>query len=185
MSLRTHFLVMGPTSCGKSTKSVGVVSVSRHWENANVELVAFDADDVHTPEDKVQMSYGVPLSEEQRAIWLEKVVDRVLELEAEGKTVMLACSALKREHRDYLREKLSLKIIFLDVSEQELKERSAWRKENEGHFVDPRLIESQLDTLERPTEDEDPAFVPTGLSKGQSMRHVVGVVKGELGIPSL
>lgn len=65
---------------------------------------------------------------------------------------MVACSALKRVYRDHLRAQVpGLRFVFLDGPADLLRQRMAQRT---GHFMQLQLLESQLDTLEKPTPDE-------------------------------
>jgi gluconokinase len=60
--------------------------------------------------------------------------------------VVLACSALKREYRDVLRDGVAdLVFVDLDVDPATLERRLAART---GHFAGPHLLPSQLATLE-------------------------------------
>jgi gluconokinase len=66
---------------------------------------------------------------------------------------VVACSALKRVYRDHLRRQLpELHFVFLDGRAALLRQRMAQRT---GHFMQLQLLESQLNTLERPGKDED------------------------------
>ena len=65
-----------------------------------------------------------------------------------GGTVVVACSALKEIHRRSLLDGLpDVKLVYLCGDRSTLERRLAERK---GHFFDPSLLDSQLDTLEEP-----------------------------------
>ena len=67
--------------------------------------------------------------------------------------VVIACSALKRRYRDFLRERLGqVRFVFLHGSPDIIAERLASRR---GHFATASLLESQLAALEPPGSDED------------------------------
>jgi gluconokinase len=61
--------------------------------------------------------------------------------------MVLACSALKHRYRDYLREGTCVRFVFLEGSEALIAERLKARK---GHFMNPKLLHSQFETLEPP-----------------------------------
>ncbi len=132
-------LVMGVAGCGKSTFGS---------ELARVLGAAFlDGDDFHPLENKAKMAASVPLTDEDRAGWLAALRERL-----DG-NVVLACSALKRSYRATLLQHLGGRryVVLLhgrrEVLEQRLRNRH-------GHFAGVGLLESQLQTLEEPADDE-------------------------------
>lgn len=65
---------------------------------------------------------------------------------------MVACSALKRAYRDRLRAACpGLRFVFLDGDPALIAQRMQGRP---GHYMPPSLLQSQLQTLERPAADE-------------------------------
>lgn len=114
------------------------------------------------------MSRGEPLTEEDRAGWLEALRDHETAQPPGSKAsphLVMTCSALKRHHRDVLRQggehadDLRIRFVFLQAPEEVLRQRAAERK---GHFAGPQLVRSQFAALEMPSEDEnDVAIVNT------------------------
>jgi gluconokinase len=88
------------------------------------------------------MSSGIPLTDEDRLGWLETLASIIHE--ADNLTI-IACSALKASYREILKE---AEFIFLYGSPELLAERINQRS---GHYMPPRLLQSQLETLEVPT----------------------------------
>jgi carbohydrate kinase (thermoresistant glucokinase family) len=73
---------------------------------------------------------------------------------AEGRGLVVACSALKRAYRDRLRRATpALRLVWLTGPTSLIRDRLAART---GHFMPAALLESQLATLEPPTTDERP-----------------------------
>ena len=100
-----------------------------------------DADGFHPPENIAKMSSGIPLTDEDRAGWLE-AMGRYL---AQRGDIVLACSALKKAYRDRLRELAGpLRFIVLTADRGTLDERMQHRE----HFMPASLLDSQLATLE-------------------------------------
>jgi 6-phosphogluconate dehydrogenase/gluconokinase len=133
-------IVCGVSGTGKST--VGQLLAEE------MKLPFFDADDFH-PESNVQkMQSGVALNDEDRQPWLESLSAELVLWESNGGAV-LACSALKETYREILASQCKNDItwIILNGSRALLMERLNSRK---GHYFDPRLLDSQLDTLELP-----------------------------------
>lgn len=129
---------MGVSGSGKST--VGEALAQR----LGIRFV--DADDLHPPLNVANMSAGIPLTDADRAPWL----DAVGEVLASG-PVVVACSALKRAYRDRLRAAApDLVLVYLRGSRELLESRMKGRT----HFMPASLLDSQLDTLEEPGSDE-------------------------------
>ncbi len=88
---------------------------------------------------------------------------------ADRNDVILACSALRRWHRDTLREGVanpkSIRFVFLKGTYDEINRRLRLRV---GHFMPETLLESQFATLEEPDASE--ALV---VDVGQSVASVV------------
>lgn len=141
-----RLVVMGVSGCGKSTLSNALGQA--------LQLSMTDGDDLHLPESVRKMQSGVPLTDTDRWPWLDRVA-ACLQSEPEVRAPagrVVACSALKRVYRDHLRKRLpGLRFVFLDGQPDLLRQRMTQRT---GHFMQQQLLESQLNTLERPGSDE-------------------------------
>ena len=143
-------VVMGVTGTGKSTVAAGIA--------AALGLACIDGDDLHAPESVAKMRSGTPLNDEDRWPWLDRIGARLCELPAlsgasaaSGGTV-ISCSALKRAYRDRLRAAApGVRFIFLDGAADLIRARMLARKD---HYMPPGLLDSQLNTLQRPGIDE-------------------------------
>jgi gluconokinase len=134
-------VVMGVAGSGKTT--VGTTLATRlGWR-------FIDADDLHPSANVEKMRHGIALTDEDRAPWLRAVVGAI----ARDGDVVLACSALRRWHRDALREGAGadVRFVYLAVDFAELDRRLRART---GHYMPPSLLQSQLDTLEPPDTTE-------------------------------
>lgn len=110
----------------------------------------FDADDVHTERDRDRMARGEPLDEADRAPWLREVA-RMIE-ERSHDDLVVACSALRRRHRDVLRRACpDLRLVFLHPSTPTVRRRVVERRD---HFAHPSILDAQLAALEPPDPDE-------------------------------
>ena len=139
-------VVMGVEGVGKTT--VG----RRMADELGVEFV--DADDEHSPAAKERMAAGIPLDDEARAPWLDRLDAILREHEASG--LVLACSALTRAYRRRLtRGVRDVAFVALVAPPEVLRERIADRR---GHFAGTNLLDSQLATLEL---DDDVKTVDT------------------------
>jgi gluconokinase len=108
-----------------------------------------DADDFHPPANVEKMKRGIPLTDEDREPWLKALHDKIVEWIAEGRNVVLACSALKQSYRDQLRVGPDVKFVYLKGSYELFSQRVLARK---GHFAKQDLLASQFATLEEPTD---------------------------------
>jgi carbohydrate kinase (thermoresistant glucokinase family) len=135
-------VVMGVAGVGKTT----VGELVAH----GLALPFHDADAFHTEESRRKMAAGIPLTEADREPWLRDLARRMREWEAEGGAVV-ACSALRRRHREVLASAGPVRFVFLDADPETIRERIARRK---GHYMPPELLGSQLATLEPPGSDE-------------------------------
>lgn len=98
------------------------------------------------------MASGIPLTDDDRAGWLQALAMRIREAREAGTGLVLTCSALKQSYREVLGASApELRFVFLKGSRELIAERVAARR---GHFISASLLDSQLATLEEPTPDE-------------------------------
>jgi gluconokinase len=134
-------VVMGVSGCGKST--IGSALAER------LGCPFLEGDDFHPRENKVKMSDGIPLNDHDRKGWFTAIRDA---LEKESNLVIVSCSALKQKYRDFFSE-LHRPVVYLHLTGDRslLEERIGSRS---GHFFDSKLLDSQIETLEPPSDDE-------------------------------
>lgn len=142
MTQPDFIVVMGVSGTGK-TEIARVMA-----EELKVDWI--EADTYHPPANVVRMQGGEGLTDQMRWPWLTAVVRAALALPS--RPAVVACSALKRSYRDFLRERLgNVAFAFLDGPRELILERLDKRR---NHFAGPSLLSSQLDTLEPPMPDE-------------------------------
>lgn len=113
-----------------------------------------DADDHHPPANIAKMRRGEPLSDADRAPWLDRLRELIVDALGDGDppSLVLACSALKRSYRDVLtRPDEAVAFVFLELGRDALTARLADRP---GHFFNPALLDDQLANLEPPPDGE-------------------------------
>jgi gluconokinase len=151
-----HFAVvlMGVSGCGKST--VGRLLA------ADLACIFIDADDYHEAACIAKMKAGVPLDDEDRRPWLDRVGLAIRAAANDGSCVV-ACSALKKAYRDRLVAHAGMPISFvlLDASRDELLSRMRGRTD---HFMPVSLLDSQFAALERPSIEEHALTLNVGVA---------------------
>lgn len=137
-------IVMGVSGSGKTL--IGGLLAERFG------ATFVDADALHPPENRAKMSAGVPLTDDDRRPWLERVRREVVDGTPPGSRAVLACSALKRRYREFLSSGArDVRFVYLYGPLELIHSRMAARK---GHFMPLSLLESQFATLEVPSEEE-------------------------------
>lgn len=135
-------VLMGVSGSGKTT--IGERLAER------MRAVFADADDYHPAANKEKMAAGHPLNDEDRQPWLE-ILNRLMRgWHDEGKSGVLACSALKQKYRETLSQGIpveGIRFVWLDGSEELISGRLAARHHE---FMNPNLLQSQFKTLEPP-----------------------------------
>ena len=110
-----------------------------------------DADSFHPAENVAKMSAGIPLNDDDRKPWLEKMRREIIMETPKGETAVLACSALKKTYREFLRQgQEDVWIIYLKGSFELILERISARQ---GHFMKADLLRSQFATMEEPIDE--------------------------------
>jgi gluconokinase len=158
-------ILFGVTGSGKS--SIGrLLAAELGWE-------FYDADRFHPPGNVEKMSQGVALTDEDRRPWLESLCELLRTIAGRGEDAVLACSALKESYRRRLALCAEVRLVFLKGEFALIEKRLNQRQ---GHFMDPRLLRSQFETLEEPRGGALVVDVEPGPSE------IVKVIRSELKI---
>jgi gluconokinase len=164
-----HLVVMGVSGCGKS--AVG----RRIAQLAGLPLI--EGDEFHPHSNIEKMRRGLPLDDQDRAGWLERL-GRELMRHPQG--AVLTCSALKKAYRETLRAAVpGLRFVHLDLSQQQALRRVAAR---DSHFYPPSLVASQFEALEDPAAEARVLVLDAGLPVEEvALRAVEWLAKTERG----
>ncbi len=134
-----------------------------------------EGDELHPKANVTKMAAGTPLTDEDRAPWLDICAGWIRERLKAGTGGLLTCSALRRVYRQRLGEGLpGLHFLYLKVPEEVLRARLAQRR---GHYMPPSLLGSQLRTLEEPTSEEPALVVPVEQTVDQTATDVITVLR--------
>ena len=137
-------VLMGVSGCGKTT--VGRALAERlGWDY-------IEGDDWHPPENVEKMRSGNPLADDDRWPWLERLSRELARRQRIGESVILSCSALRRDYRQRLAvADVDPLFVHLSAPCDLIVQRLESRK---GHYMPSTLLESQLETLEPPGPGE-------------------------------
>src|SRR5205085_5605260 len=144
-------IIWGVSGAGKTT--IGeILAQELHWK-------FYDADDFHTASNIDKMERAEPLTDEDRQPWLESLREALERSLAANENAVLACSALKRKYRERLRVNANVKFVYLRGSQARIGERL---KDRRGHFMNPKLLETQFADLEEPAPSENVLTIELG-----------------------
>ena len=136
-------VVLGVMGAGKTTIAAALA--------ARLGWRFLDADDFHPEANWARLERGEPLDDDARRPWLARLRAELESLIARKEHAVLACSALRESYRAALVPRLAapgeVRFVFLDADARLLQQRLATRA---GHRASPKLLESQLTTLEEP-----------------------------------
>lgn len=140
-----HVVVMGVSGTGKSSVAALLA------ERLGVDFV--EGDDLHPASNKAKMAAGTPLTDEDRWPWLERILERMRAESAQGRGLVVTCSALKRAYRQILSQDDGARTVFAHLTgPRELI--FARLKSRQGHFFPKHLLDSQFQVLEPLGTDE-------------------------------
>ena len=133
--------MMGVTGAGKTT--IGVLLAQRlGWEFV-------DADSFHSPENVEKIRHGIALDDSDRAPWLRSLRQAMEGWTAEHRSVVLACSALKKSYRAELYIPGETRFVYLKGNYELIYQRL---RQRHGHFASDAILASQFDALEEPDD---------------------------------
>lgn len=134
-------ILMGVAGSGKTT--IGSLLASElGWD-------FFDADEFHPESNRLKMSQGIALTDDDRTGWLlslQELIDQNIQL---NKSIVLACSALKTAYRNILSANGHTFFIYLYGTYEQIETRLRERKD---HFMSANMLAGQFDILEEPQD---------------------------------
>ena len=132
-------VVMGVVGAGKTT--VGrLLAGELGWQFA-------DGDDFHPQANIDKIRQGIPLNDDDRRPWLDRLRKLLVDCIAHRGDLVLACSALKREYRQTLAVGPEVRFVYLKGNAALIAERLRSRH---GHFANEQILASQIADLEEP-----------------------------------
>jgi gluconokinase len=165
-------VVMGVSGSGKTTIATEVAR-RLGWDFT-------EGDDHHPAANVEKMRAGHPLDDDDRRPWLEELARWIGAHEAEGRSCVLTCSALKRRYRDILRDgHPSVWFAHVSGSEELITDRVSHRQ---GHYMPATLVPSQFADLEPLQPDEPGRVIPAVGSPGKVVDELLAELQRDLGV---
>jgi gluconokinase len=160
-------VVMGVSGSGKTTVAERLAK-QLGWP-------FMEGDRLHPPANVEKMRQGIPLNDADRAPWLDRIGEELKSWDAEGRSGVLTCSALKRAYRDRIRSaRPDVRFIYIKGSEALIGARVAARHHE---YMPASLLRSQFDALEEPTPDEPGVVtVDAGGSADEEVAEVIAAL---------
>jgi len=166
---------MGVSGSGKTTLGQALAR-ELGWHFA-------DADSFHSSDNITKMRTGQPLNDADRAPWLAALHQHLSQSLAKKQLTVLACSALKKRYRAQLLAGLPLhavRLVYLQGSRELLARRLALRS---GHFIPAALLDSQLASLESPSQDENALVLDIACPPSELVSQIVKTFALEAACP--
>jgi len=158
-----NIVIMGVAACGKS--SLGQALADK------LGRPFIEGDSYHPAANIARMQAGIPLTDEDRASWLEQLANILHQGWSTKQHVVLSCSALKRRYRDTLRQgNPGLVFLYLAGSQSLIAERMVQRT---SHFMPATLLDSQFRDLEPPGSDENVITLDISQPPSQLLRQAM------------
>ena len=159
-------VIMGVSGSGKST--VGELLAQRlGWE-------MIEGDRLHPPANVEKMRQGIPLDDQDREPWLDRIGEQLRAWAAEGRSGVLTCSALKRAYRArILAARPDARFVYLKGSLDLISRRVSARHHE---YMPASLLESQFETLEEPMPGEPVLVVDAGDPPDVEVRKIVAAL---------
>ena len=108
-----------------------------------------EGDSLHSEENIEKMRHGIPLTDSDRAPWLTTIRTHILRFFKRGENLVVVCSALKQQYREFLAEGILINWVYLKGSAELIRSRL---KHRPSHFMKADMLPSQFNSLEEPSD---------------------------------
>lgn len=132
-----------------------------------------DADDFQPPRNLEKMRTGIPLTDADRAPWLDALRDLVAQFLAQDRNMVLAASLLKAAYRDAVGiDEVRVRLVYLNADPVLIRQRLERRQ---GHFMAAAMLDSQLAILQMPKAgyvvdaSQSPADIVKAIRRGLAL----------------
>lgn len=164
-------VIMGVAGSGKTT--VGELLA------AALHLRFLEGDSLHPPVNIEKMAHDIPLTDADRAPWLDAIHARIGDSFQRNEDLVVACSALKQRYRDTLDCGVAISWVYLKGTYALILERLQHRQH---HFMKPEMLASQFADLEEPT---DAIVVDVAVEPPIAVREIVSALQAATKVNSM
>jgi gluconokinase len=145
----TVLVIMGVSGCGKTSVAEALLG--------RLGGAFQEGDKLHPAANVEKMRGGMPLTDDDRWPWLDRIAAWIDARRAAGESGIITCSALKRAYRArIIGARTGVRLVYLHGDRALLAARVAARHHE---YMPASLLDSQLATLEPPGADENPISV--------------------------
>ncbi len=134
-------VLMGVAGSGKTT--IGTLLA----EALHCEFLEGDA--LHPAANIEKMGRGIALTDSDRAPWLATIRAHIVSAVERGECMVVACSALKQQYRDFLSRGTRITWVYLKGGQELIAARLQQRRE---HYMKAGMLPSQFADLEEPAD---------------------------------
>lgn len=156
--------VMGVAGSGKTTIGTKLADA--------IQCAFLEGDSLHSTENIDKMSRGVPLTDADRARWLEAIHVRILEAFERGLDLVVGCSALKQRYRARLAKDVPISWVYLKGPPAVIRARL---EDRPSHFMKVGMLASQFAALEEPS---DALVVDISAPPSAIVEHILSTLGG-------
>lgn len=165
-----HYIIMGICGCGKTTVAEAL--------QQHLHCPFAEGDDFHTQANRNKMGAGIPLNDDDRRPWLERLRDWMSEQAQHGaRHTIVTCSALKHSYRDILRQAQG-EVHFVHLSPP-IEANRQRMESRQGHYMKASMIQSQLDTLQPLAANEQGVVITSAGKPDEVMVDVMRYVNAQ------
>ena len=134
-------VVMGVSGSGKTTIGTRLAEA--------LQCHFLEGDSLHPAANVEKMSHGIPLTDADRAPWLEAIHAHILAAIEHQQCLVVASSALKQRYRDFLSQGANIIWVYLKGTPEVIAPRIEHRP---AHYMKAGMLPSQFADLEEPSD---------------------------------
>ena len=162
---------MGVSGSGKSLVGNHLAQRLPEISDLAFELDFVDGDDLHPKENVELMRAGIKLNDNTRQPWLDAICQYAESHFSKDRSLVVACSALKKKYRQQLRTVSGpVFFVFLNGPMEVIQKRIQARQ---GHYMPSSLLESQFADLEDPAGEPGLVCIDVNQSKDEVLAQAV------------
>jgi gluconokinase len=134
-------VVMGVSGSGKTTIGTRLAEA--------LQCHFLEGDSLHPAANVEKMSHGIPLTDADRVPWLAAIRAHILAAIEHKQCLVVACSALKQQYRDFLSHGTNIIWVYLKGTPEVIEPRIEHRH---AHYMKAGMLPSQFADLEEPQD---------------------------------